>query len=98
MIDQIERFGGGQLIRAIVAGARSAVTTGEVARERHLPDRVDGAVPTVHVARFGGEGEVARAGLGVGGDREPPLRAGAGELERALFRGEGVRLLHRAQA
>ena len=57
--NQIEALGGVELVGARAPSARAAVTAGEVALERQLPDRVDRTPAPIDVARVSGQRQVA---------------------------------------
>ena len=59
LIDEVERLGGRQLVGARAAGARPAVPTREVARERDLPDGEDRPGLRVEGADLVGEVQLA---------------------------------------
>src|SRR5258706_13986079 len=70
---EVETLRGAELVRPSMTGTRAAVPAGQIAFQRDLPHRVDGAPSPIDVARFSGEGQLAARRSRVRCDREHPL-------------------------
>jgi hypothetical protein len=89
LVDEVETLGGGELLGALVAGARAAVPAGEIALQRDLPHGVDGTRALIDRPRLRREGQPSQRRLRVRRDRQG-ARTGARDLLAALFRRERI--------
>ena len=90
---QIQTLRRAQLVTAFVPGARAAVSTGQIALQRDLPDRVDRARLFVHRTRIGRERQLPAGARRVRRDRQLS-RSRPQHLLRPLLRSHRILSRH----